>query len=60
EETPGGLLVTLRIRHESEILQWLLSWGSRVQVLEPASLRARLIEEAESTLSNYRASAVAL
>ncbi|MBA2285420.1 MAG: YafY family transcriptional regulator [Ktedonobacteraceae bacterium] len=60
EETAGGLLVTLRIRHESEILQWLLSWGSRVQVLEPASLRARLVEEAERTLSNYRTLIVAL
>ena len=53
EETPDGLLVTLQIRQESEILHWLLSWGQHAQVLEPESLRARLVEEAEGMLRNY-------
>ncbi|MBO0793615.1 MAG: YafY family transcriptional regulator, partial [Ktedonobacteraceae bacterium] len=44
EETEEGLLVTLMIRQESEIFQWLLSWGSRARVLEPVSLRERLVE----------------
>jgi predicted DNA-binding transcriptional regulator YafY len=52
QETPSGLLVTLRVRQESEVLQWLLGWGRHVQVLEPASLRQRLIEEAEGILQN--------
>lgn len=54
EETAEGLLVTLRARQESEILQWLLSWGSKVRVLEPASLQRRLAEEAEGILRNHR------
>jgi predicted DNA-binding transcriptional regulator YafY len=54
EETDEGLLVTLRVRQESEILQWLLSWGRSVRVLEPESLRKRLAEEAEAVLRNYR------
>ena len=53
EETPGGLLVTLQIRQESEILHWLLSWGRHVHILEPASLRQRLAEEVEGMLHNY-------
>ncbi|MDQ2886390.1 MAG: YafY family transcriptional regulator [Chloroflexota bacterium] len=53
EETAEGLLVTLRIRHESEVMQWFLSWGSHVRVLEPASLRQRLAEEARMMLENY-------
>ena len=54
EETEDGLLVTLMIRRQSEILQWLLSWGSRVRILEPASLRERLAEEAQAMLRNYQ------
>ncbi|GAC1618632.1 MAG: YafY family protein [Ktedonobacteraceae bacterium] len=53
EETTEGLLVTLKVRQESEIVQWLLSWGQRVRVLEPASLRKRLTEEAEGILQHY-------
>ena len=54
-ETPEGLLVTLRVRQESEVLGWLLGWGARVRVLEPESLRARLAEEAEGILRHHRA-----
>ena len=53
EETQDGLLVTLKIRQESEILQWLLGWGQHVRVLEPESLRKRMLEEAEGMLRNY-------
>jgi predicted DNA-binding transcriptional regulator YafY len=43
----NGLLVTLKVRHEQDVLQWLLSWGSHIQVLEPVSLRQRLVTEAQ-------------
>ena len=55
EETAEGLLVTLKIRQESEILQWLLSWGRHVRVLEPASLREQLAAEARTMLRNFQA-----
>lgn len=55
EETPEGLLVTLQVRQESEIMHWLLSWGQHVRILEPESLRSRLVEEAEGMLRNYGA-----
>lgn len=54
EETPDGLLVTLRVRQEDEILQWLLSWGRHVRVLEPDALRKRLAEEARAMLQNFQ------
>jgi predicted DNA-binding transcriptional regulator YafY len=54
EECEAGLLVTLMIRQESEILQWLLSWGGRVQVLEPSSLRELLQAEATNILRHYQ------
>jgi len=53
EDTPDGLLVMLHIRQDSEIIQWLLSWGRHARVLEPESLRERLVEEAEGMLGNY-------
>src|SRR5256886_258289 len=54
EETPDGLLVTLKPHQESEVLQWLLSWGSHVRVLEPEPLRLRIAEEAQGMLRNHR------
>lgn len=53
EDTPDGLLVTLQVRHESEIIPWLLSWGQHARVLEPESLHRRMMEEAEGILRNY-------
>lgn len=52
DETPEGLLLTFRVRQESEITQWLLGWGRHVRVLEPPSLRQRLAEEIRAMLTN--------
>jgi hypothetical protein len=54
EETEEGLLVTLMIRQQSEILQWLLSWGRHCRIVEPDSLRALLEEEARAMFQNYQ------
>jgi len=54
EETTEGLLVTLNIRQENEIVQWLLSWGQHVRVLEPDSLRKRLAQEAQGMLEQHQ------
>jgi predicted DNA-binding transcriptional regulator YafY len=54
EEQLDGLLVTLAVRQPGEVLNWLLSWGSHVRVLEPESLREMLAREAQSILENHR------
>jgi predicted DNA-binding transcriptional regulator YafY len=54
EEKPEGLLVILKVRMESEIVQWLLGWGGNVRVLEPDSLRRRLAEEGKRIIENNR------
>lgn len=54
QETPEGLLVHLRVRTENEVINWLLSWGGKVKVLEPPSLQKRLIREAEKILDNLK------
>lgn len=53
QDTRDGLLVTLSIRHEREIVQWLLGWGSQVRVLETNTLRELLRSETEKMLENY-------
>lgn len=53
EDRGDGWLVTLHVRHEDEILQWLLGWGAHVQVLAPDSLRTRIAQQAQATLSLY-------
>jgi len=45
EETPAGMLLTLRVRDEHDLLPWFLGWGSHVQVLSPESLRSLLRDE---------------
>jgi predicted DNA-binding transcriptional regulator YafY len=54
QQRDDGLLITLRVRHERDVLQWLLSWGSHVRVLEPDSLRALLAQEAAQMLRNHQ------
>jgi predicted DNA-binding transcriptional regulator YafY len=53
EDTPAGLLVTLHIRQDDDALQWLLSWGRHVRVLEPESLRQRVAAEARTLLEHH-------
>lgn len=48
-----GLLITFRVRHEHELLRWLLGWGAQVRVIEPASLRALVAVEAAQIARAY-------
>lgn len=50
EATPDGLLVTLHIRHERDILQWVLGWGRHARVIAPESLRHLIQAEARAML----------
>ena len=54
EDHPDGLLVTLHVRREQDILSWLLSWGRQVRVLSPPSLQRLLAEEAEAVFEHYK------
>ena len=56
EERADGLLVTLTVRRETDVLQWLLGWGSHVRVLEPETLRERIATEAEALLAHHSTS----
>ena len=53
-KTINKYLVTLRVRHERDILQWVLGWGSHIRVLEPESLRLLVAHEATQIVTNHR------
>jgi predicted DNA-binding transcriptional regulator YafY len=53
EDRSDGLLVTLRAHVENEVFNWLLSWGADVEILEPASLKEKLTDEAKKILKKY-------
>jgi len=53
EETDDGLLVTLHVRREEEVIQWLLGWGGQVKVLEPPSLQQKLVAAARQIMETY-------
>jgi predicted DNA-binding transcriptional regulator YafY len=48
-----GLLITFMVSQPSDVLHWLMSWGSHVRVLEPESLRELMAREALGMLENH-------
>jgi predicted DNA-binding transcriptional regulator YafY len=54
EEISAGLLVTLHIRREEDLVGWLLSWGENIRVLEPLSLVERLKVTVTQILANHQ------
>ncbi len=54
DKQDDGLLVTLKVQRETEVLPWLLSWGAHAHVLEPASLQRRLAQEASTIAARYQ------
>ncbi|MCE5171331.1 YafY family transcriptional regulator [Paenibacillus profundus] len=57
-EQAERLLVTLLVRREDEVLSWILGWGHRAKVLEPASLVQRIEEEIAALQKVYMTSAL--
>ncbi|MCA9835429.1 MAG: YafY family transcriptional regulator [Trueperaceae bacterium] len=53
EDTAQGLKVTLKVRKPEEILGWILSWGSKVNVLQPESLKRQVLAELEAIQKHY-------
>lgn len=54
EEQDSGVIVTLRVHREAEIIPWLLSWGRHAIVLQPRSLRKHLADEINHMQTHYQ------
>ncbi|WP_242242255.1 YafY family protein [Bacillus cereus group sp. BfR-BA-01309] len=50
EHRDNGFHVFLKSRNIDEVFQWVLSWGSQVQVLEPNVLSEKIRDEAKKML----------
>jgi predicted DNA-binding transcriptional regulator YafY len=48
----GRLRMTLKVADTDELVGWILSFGSQVQVIKPESLRLKVREEAKRILSS--------
>jgi predicted DNA-binding transcriptional regulator YafY len=46
EETPHGTIMVYHVHQESEIIPWILGWGTSAEVLSPQELRKSLHETA--------------
>jgi proteasome accessory factor B len=54
DELPGGAVeLTLAVASMMELGRWVRSWGDKVEVIEPDSLRQELRAEAVRTARNY-------
>jgi predicted DNA-binding transcriptional regulator YafY len=50
----GSLIFEARVAGTDEIKFWLMTWGSKAEVLSPAALRNEMISEAKAMLHNYQ------
>jgi proteasome accessory factor B len=53
----GGRILRMRVSGTLEIEPWIKTWGSSCEVLKPASLRAKMEEEARALARLYGVSA---
>ncbi len=54
-EKDGSILFEAEVAGTDEIKYWILTWGSKAEVLEPASLRTEIRREAAALLGRYEA-----
>jgi len=52
-KTDRGVEMTMQVSGTTELKTWILGWGDRVEVLEPASLRAQVAEEHARAAGRY-------
>ncbi len=54
DRSDGGVVVTLRVPVNYEVISWILGFGSAAEVLEPLSLKERIVGELQSAIETYR------
>ena len=53
-EDNGSAIIEFRVDGLNEIIWWVLSYGSKVQVLSPAVLRQKIVEIAQDTIKQNK------
>ena len=49
----GGIELSLRLGHLTEIQRWILSWGEHAQVIAPQELRSRIAKTVQALTATY-------
>lgn len=50
----GSVVITLQVMDTVDLYSWILSWGDRVEVLEPMEMREEVLQTAKSVVKAYR------
>ncbi len=53
QQADGSALMTVKVSHTSELMNWIMGWGGAVEVLEPPSLRQEIAHKAETIVKLY-------
>ena len=53
-EQDGNYYLTVAVRNEHDILDWVLMWGNQITVLAPESLRKLVAEEAKKIFEKHQ------
>ena len=56
DQPDGSLIAEFELTATEEIKAWTLSFGSKAEVLEPASLRAEIAAELQHSIGRYAVS----
>lgn len=54
QKNKNGFVLTFEVDNESQIFPWILSWGSKIKILSPHSLKQLHKQEAEKLLKEYK------
>jgi len=50
----GSVVMTLQVMDTVDLYSWILSWGNRVEVLEPEEMREEVLQTAQAMAKVYR------
>lgn len=54
KQKDGSMVMTLQVMDTVDLFSWVLSWGDRVEVLEPEEMREEVLHSARATVEVYQ------
>jgi len=54
KQADGSVIMTLKVFNTYELVTWILGWGEKVEVLEPAELRKEVLQTAKAMVKIYQ------
>lgn len=54
KQVDGSVIMTLKVFYTYELVTWILGWGEKVEVLQPAELRGEVLQTAKAMVKVYQ------